>query len=284
MKKLQIYLYTIGTLFYGTSNAKGVVKLNNVGVVDSTFSSNIGVGIDQNFIWSITPLSTGDLIVAGGFSQIDGTSRTGIAKISNSGVLDPTFNAITTLPVNPNFYRSVYAAITSSIEDVYVVGNRRAGGLSNDNGYFKFNALTGNAQTLSGGSRFDATNQNPYCVTVLDYNVSNPASSAGEIVLIGGNFNVYGNYGQLANICVIKNGFGTSGQFYGNSYNQSDFLTSAGQGYWQSAIVNCITPDKSDLTRYKIWVGGIFKFFRDGETYDSVQNIVTGKQIGRAHV
>jgi uncharacterized delta-60 repeat protein len=79
-------------LFYdinGTTNSLGVARLNTNGIVDATFNPGTSVDFGIN---SVAIQSDGKIILVGGFTQYQGTSRNGITRINADGSLDTTFD------------------------------------------------------------------------------------------------------------------------------------------------------------------------------------------------
>ena len=75
--------------FNGTANSIGIARLNTNGVVDSSF--NPGTSVDAG-IDSVAVQPDGKMVLGGGFTQYQGTSRDGITRINADGSLDTTFN------------------------------------------------------------------------------------------------------------------------------------------------------------------------------------------------
>ncbi|MBK8227761.1 MAG: delta-60 repeat domain-containing protein [Flavobacteriales bacterium] len=75
------------TAYNGSACAR-VVRLNVNGTLDATFNAGIGPGGPVN---AIALLSDGSVMIGGSFSQVNGVARGGLAKLSSSGVLDPSF-------------------------------------------------------------------------------------------------------------------------------------------------------------------------------------------------
>jgi uncharacterized delta-60 repeat protein len=66
-----------------------ILRLNSDGTLDLTFT--IGGGAN-NFVSSIIRLSSGKILIAGGFTMYDGIVRSRIARLNSDGTLDGTFN------------------------------------------------------------------------------------------------------------------------------------------------------------------------------------------------
>lgn len=66
-----------------------ITRLNSDGSLDKTF--NIGSGIDQQ-VYATALQSDGKILIGGGFMTVDGTNRSGIARLNSDGSLDTTFD------------------------------------------------------------------------------------------------------------------------------------------------------------------------------------------------
>ncbi len=76
------------TSYNGTAR-NYIARLNADGSIDPSFNTGSGPG---NFVTSISLQSDGKIIIVGGFSSFNGTSRNGIARLNSDGSLDATFN------------------------------------------------------------------------------------------------------------------------------------------------------------------------------------------------
>lgn len=78
------------TLFNG-SPATNLVRLEADGAVDATFDARI-LGVQfQTSVRSIIPLADGKILIGGGFTNVNGTVRTNVARLMTNGVLDASF-------------------------------------------------------------------------------------------------------------------------------------------------------------------------------------------------
>jgi uncharacterized delta-60 repeat protein len=89
------------TTYNGTAR-NGMARLNANGTLDTTF--NPGSGVDYA-VWSASVLTNGTILIGGGFTLYNGTSRRGVARINPNGSVDTTFNP-GTVSVN-NLVRTV---------------------------------------------------------------------------------------------------------------------------------------------------------------------------------
>ncbi len=88
-----------GSYYHSTGNLRaGLKRLNTDGSVDATFSGLIegaSDAFDTQYLGDIQEIAIqpdGKILVAGDFSQFNGTARNGIARLTNTGALDTTFN------------------------------------------------------------------------------------------------------------------------------------------------------------------------------------------------
>ncbi|PJJ53189.1 T9SS type A sorting domain-containing protein [Hymenobacter chitinivorans] len=82
------------TTFNG-SPAPGLVRLNPDGSVDQAFSTALGTGFN-NEIFAIALESTGNILVAGTFSNFNNTGRRALLRLRPSGALDTSYNPLVT--------------------------------------------------------------------------------------------------------------------------------------------------------------------------------------------
>src|ERR1017187_397891 len=76
------------TTFNGTAR-NGIARVNSNGSLDTTFNPGAGVNFAVD---SVSVLTNGQVLIAGGFTTYNSVSRRGVARINSSGSLDTTFN------------------------------------------------------------------------------------------------------------------------------------------------------------------------------------------------
>jgi uncharacterized delta-60 repeat protein len=79
-----------GFTTYSGSSQSGIVRLNTDGTRDTTF--NVGTGVNNNQITSLSIQSDGKYIVGGNYLTYSGSSSVRITRINTDGTLDTTFN------------------------------------------------------------------------------------------------------------------------------------------------------------------------------------------------
>lgn len=153
------------TSFNGTTSNK-IIRLNSNGSVDASF--NTGLGFNQD-VQSVNVLPNGKIIVGGGFTTYNGTSRNRIAQLNTDGSLDPSFT------VSGGFNNYVLST------EIQTDGKIVVGG-----GFQSFNGISRNAiARLNSDGSLDATfNPGTGC---NGYVFTSKIQSDGKI-LIGGNF------------------------------------------------------------------------------------------------
>mgnify|MGYP000465537001 FL=1 len=76
---------------YNNIQKKYITRLNSDGSLDTSFNI-AGSGPSQG-VFSITQQNDGKILIAGGFTSYNGTSRGRIARLNNNGTLDQTFDS-----------------------------------------------------------------------------------------------------------------------------------------------------------------------------------------------
>ncbi len=99
---------------YAGSGAHRIVRLNTDGTKDATFTSGTAA---NGFIYSFAEQSDNKIIIVGGFTNYNGTTRNRIARINAVGTIDATFNPGT--GVN----NSVYATAVQADGKVIIGGS-----------------------------------------------------------------------------------------------------------------------------------------------------------------
>jgi uncharacterized delta-60 repeat protein len=75
---------------YNSTTVGGVARLSSTGALDTGFVS--GTGITTSYTYDVLPIANGQYLVGGGFTDYSGTPRTGLARLSSTAALDPTYN------------------------------------------------------------------------------------------------------------------------------------------------------------------------------------------------
>jgi len=76
----------------GNQTKRNFMRLNANGIYDASFNTGSGTGISSiNRVNAIKMLTDGKMIIAGGFTNYNGISRKGIARINANGTLDTSF-------------------------------------------------------------------------------------------------------------------------------------------------------------------------------------------------
>src|SRR5207244_3786034 len=162
------------TNFNGTA-IKNVARLNADGSIDPSFNPGTGPNFSVN---ALAVQSDGKIVIGGGFSNVNGTARKGIARLNADGSLDTSFN-----PGSGTDFNSVSTLALQTDGNILIGGlfNSDNGATQNSlarlnaNGYldssFNPSATRG---TFAGGA---------FCVAL---------QPDGKIVIMGGFTNVNG--------------------------------------------------------------------------------------------
>lgn len=82
------------TSFNGVA-AKGLVRLNSDGTLDTAFNTNLGTGPNDFFgtIHSMAVQTDGKILAVGGFSSFNGVTAGGVIRLNSNGTVDTAFAA-----------------------------------------------------------------------------------------------------------------------------------------------------------------------------------------------
>lgn len=78
------------TLFNGNTRNR-LVRLNSDGTEDTSFYTNLGTGFD-NWVTRVKIMSSGQIMVGGLFTAVNGTTRNRMARLNSNGSLDTSWN------------------------------------------------------------------------------------------------------------------------------------------------------------------------------------------------
>ncbi|MBA4149080.1 MAG: delta-60 repeat domain-containing protein [Verrucomicrobia bacterium] len=70
----------------------GIARLNTNGSVDDTFAPS-GVTLSSATVSDLVLQANGMIVICGGFNRVNGSSRTNLARLTTSGILDSSFSA-----------------------------------------------------------------------------------------------------------------------------------------------------------------------------------------------
>ncbi len=85
----KIVVFGLFSSYKGTA-VTNIVRLNTDGSLDTTFNSG-GAGLVGSYIQDADIQSDGKIVIVGSFSQYNGTTRYGVARLNSNGTLDTTF-------------------------------------------------------------------------------------------------------------------------------------------------------------------------------------------------
>jgi uncharacterized delta-60 repeat protein len=95
----------------------GIARLNPDGSLDSTFNPGAGTGGNAVDVRTMAIQPDGKIVIGGGFTQYDGTTRLGIARLNSDGSLDTTFNP------GAVYYLWVYATALQPDGKIIIAGD-----------------------------------------------------------------------------------------------------------------------------------------------------------------
>jgi len=181
-------------------STNGIARFNSNGTIDTSFTSPVFEGtfvVPQ--VYAFVTQSDDKIIVGGNFSDVNGISRAGLARLDTDGTLDTSFAV-----QSWGSFGEVRDVTIQSDNKIVCVGSFTSGSRRvNSDGTLDttFDISQGNNQALS------FNNGNFYSVAVLD-------SGSEQAVLIGGNFQQWGSYSYPFLVKLNPNGtldFGFAG-------------------------------------------------------------------------
>ncbi|MDB6025697.1 MAG: hypothetical protein JWM68_1920 [Verrucomicrobiales bacterium] len=160
---------------YDGTNRNGMARLNANGSLDTTFNPGTGAGGNYPYVNSIAVQSDGKAIIGGFFTSINGTNRSGIARLNLNGGLDTTFDPGTGIEMASPALAYVQSVVLQPDGQILVGGN-----------FTNFNGLPRNYITrLNPGGSLDVTFNHGSGADGLIYCI---ALQTNGSVVVGGNF------------------------------------------------------------------------------------------------
>ena len=204
---------------YNGTGVNRIALLNSNGVLQS-FSGSITGAVDSMVISvdAIQELSSGDIMIGGSFTTVNGTARRCVARLNSDGTLDTGFAVPTGFlgQTNSTFVTDFIVDGT----DIYIFGS-----FTSYNGTTKYSVVRANS---------DGTNDTGFAYTTQLTKTTEPAylkTNTGVLyngyIYTGGLFNAFNGYSQ-------------------NNYTRID---TSGKGYIpEPASLNCSTTTSSSIT------------------------------------
>jgi hypothetical protein len=78
---------------FNSNSRSGLVRLNSVGTIDTSFIVGTGFGPGGTRVNKVSIQSDGKILVGGNFTDYDGDSNYGLVRLANNGAIDNTFSA-----------------------------------------------------------------------------------------------------------------------------------------------------------------------------------------------
>lgn len=76
---------------YNGTNTPRMARLSSLGVLETTFNTNLGTGFNSN-VNVIVEQSDGKILVGGGFATFNGAAKKALVRLNEDGTIDATFN------------------------------------------------------------------------------------------------------------------------------------------------------------------------------------------------
>ncbi|HEY0606273.1 MAG TPA: hypothetical protein VGD58_25345 [Herpetosiphonaceae bacterium] len=208
----------IGGSFSAVNNVEriSIARLNSDGSLDTTFASGTSVGNQVN---SVALDATGNVVIGGLFTSVNGQPRSRLARLSPTGSLDTTFTAGTN--------DTVYIVAVQSDGKIIVGGefSQLTGVVRNKIGRLNSNGSLDTTFAPGGG----ATNTNGFFI----HSVKQQADGK---IMVGGNFTSFNGVGRNNIARLNPNGSldfsfapsGTNGPVYGMEFQADGQLLIGG--------------------------------------------------------
>jgi uncharacterized delta-60 repeat protein len=187
---------------YRNRTAIRIAKISTAGLIDTTFSPQIGSNGANNIVRALWVDASDNIYLGGDFTTYRGTTVNRIAKINSSGVLDTTFTGTGTVGVPASIY-----ALAGNSTDLYAGGSFVTYRGAPANRIAKLNAGTGVLDTtFSPPTGPNGAN-----------NIVRAIALYGADILVGGDFTAYmgTTLGRLARVSTAgvldTTFFGTTG-------------------------------------------------------------------------
>jgi uncharacterized delta-60 repeat protein len=150
---------------------RNIVKLNQDGTRQTSFTTNIGTGADQEIL-AVTTKPDGKIVIAGQFNAFNGHTISKVAQLQSSGARDTSFN-----PGSGTL--SLLYAVTAQADNKILIGGQFSSFSSSD--------VKGFARLLENGSLDGGfNNESPMGQPTRD--IRSIVIQPDKKILIGGNF------------------------------------------------------------------------------------------------
>lgn len=169
---------------YNAVAAPRIARLSSNGVLDNTFKTNNGTGFN-GFVTVVRSLSDGKILVGGGFTSFNGTTRRALVRLNASGSIDAAFNTGDIFPSES----TVLDVEVDATGKIYVVGRFNSVNGSNIHGVVRLNA--------------DGTVDNSFAIGVGATDFSGNSSYVNDVVILdNGKILISGALYKVNNVSV----------------------------------------------------------------------------------
>ncbi len=181
-----------GALYFNGGAMKPAIRVNTLGSLDTAFNA----GLTDNLAYDVKVLASGSVLLSGWFSNIGGTDRNGVARLSGStGATDGAFNP------SVNFQGRILGAFALAGGKTLVAGNFQTANGTIYKDVARFNADGTVDTSFVSGLGTAASAAGRYLRNVL----SAEMQPDGKI-LIGGDFGSFHGSGKNAIVRLNSNG------------------------------------------------------------------------------
>jgi len=217
----------------GGNSRSRLARLYSNGTVDTGFLN--GLNGANNTVYCAVVEGDGRIVIGGTFTSVNGTTRTGVARLNSNGTLDGSF-----VPAN---YYSVYSLAVQTNNQVILAGSATSGGAT---AVFRLNA---------DGTLDTTFTNNPIGSATANFPAYAVALQTDGKVLAGGSFTAVGGLTRVNIVRLNTDGSVDTGFVAPTSINSA---------------VRCILEQPDG----KILIGGDFSVYT-GKTYGHVVRLAT---------
>lgn len=141
--------------FNSTTGKGGVVRFSNAGAIDATFNGGTGTAdnTDPGAIEGAAVQTSGKILIAGNFTEYNGTARENFARLNSDGSLDSL--ELDHLTHVPDFFDPlIYTTEQTRFNAVVALSSGKI--LTGGQVFQRFNAVTENYDQFTGIARFNS--------------------------------------------------------------------------------------------------------------------------------
>lgn len=238
--------------------SNNIARLNSDGTLDQTFNSGASPIGPNDEVHAITIQSDGKILIGGLFSDYDGSSRKGIARVDADGFLDATFDPGS--GIDHTYYARTYIITIQDNGKILIGGEFDSYNGINRRGIARLNTDGSLDQTFDPGGGVYAPNTN--------YFVRGVEIREDGKILIAGSFNYYD--GDLASNITLLNTDGSNADLNNEVKTFGTIYSLATQDDYKVIMGGAMSSVNDDYT--PSFIARLNEDLTLDETFESVLN------------